>query len=130
MAEPPNAKYRQALSGLDLGPPQGSVHRDPGAKEWRSLDAGKPFRNFQRVSRGRLHELCVTTVYSNARNLLFDAKVLVAFATESALPAGPGAPPYPPFFAPLQIGNRRSLFPHAAFYFVPENQRSFRDRHD
>src|ERR1700731_5365105 len=130
MSEPTDSKNRQTLSRLDFGPPQGSVHRDPGAKKWCSLGAGKPVRDLQRVARGRLYEFGVTAIHSHTRNLLFDAKVFVTFATESALPAGPVHPRYAHSVAQLQIRNRRSLFRHAACYFVPENQRSFRDRHD
>src|ERR1700722_7839868 len=94
MAEPPNTKYRQALPGFDLGPPQGSVHRDAGAKEGCSLNAGKPVGNLQSVTRGRLYEFGVTAVHSDPGNLLFDAKVFVTFTTESALPTCPVNPRY------------------------------------
>src|ERR1700686_5208486 len=121
MAEPPNAKNRQTLPGLDFCPSQRSVDRDPGAKKRGSLNAGKTVWDLQRVARGRLYEFGITPVYSHPGNLLFDAKVFITFTTESALPARPVHPRYAHFLAQCQIRNRSSLFHHAARDFVPKD---------
>ena len=92
--------------------------------------AGKPVGNLQGMTRGSLHEFCVSAVHGYAGNFLFYAQVLVAFTAEIAFAAGPVHPRNANAVADFQVIDRGALFYHATRDFVPENQGFLGDGND
>ena len=122
VTEAADAENRQTLACLDFGVLQGTIDRDPRAEKRCRVDAGKPVRNLQGMTRGSLHEFCVAAIYGYSSNLLFDAKILIAFAAEFAFAAGPVHPRDANAIANFQVIDGGAFFHNSASDFVSKDQ--------
>src|SRR5262249_45865357 len=69
----------------------------------------------------------VSAIHGDTGDFLAGAKVLVAFAAEFTLAAGPVDPRHTDAVSGLQIANVRARFDNAARDFMAENQRGLHD---
>src|SRR6516162_9114517 len=89
MTQAANAKDRQALARSYSGLLQRTMGGYTGTKERRRLNRRKSFGDFYGVAGRHFEKLREAAIHSYTCNLLFYAKVFVAFQAERALPAGP-----------------------------------------
>jgi hypothetical protein len=125
-----DTKHRQTLAWLDLGVPEGTIDRNSRAEERRSVDTRKFAGNFQGVACWGLDQFCVSSVYRHPGNLLFDAKILIAFTAELALTAGPVHPRNANTVADFQVLDGFAFLHDATCDFVPRDQRLLGDAND
>src|SRR5258708_8634488 len=109
---------------------QRTINRNSRAEKRRRVDAGESVRNLQGMTRGSLHEFRVAAIYGYSSNLLFHAKILIAFAAELAFAAGPVHPRNAHVVAYFQVFDGGAFFHNTSGDFVPKDHGFLGDGHD